>query len=206
VPTKPPLPPQPPSDLFRVVPPAAIPRLLNDPRSRPFRIADTTPPATRERWLNQMAEAGRRSTAVCEVAALLAQAVDAELAQPSVRSAYTRQELLAQRLLDFVQNQVGYVPDPPGEWYQGALYTLGWGGDCEDLSVLLVSLARCVGLKARVKWLDQPGYRLNHVSALMVIDGREQWAEASVSGARLGEHPWDAASRVKQTDRLGLDA
>lgn len=110
--------------------------------------------------------------------------------------------LRAALILQRVQ-ALGYHPDPEGEWLQSGRETAERGGDCEDLASLFVVLAVAVGVPARVVWIAQPGRRQDHVAAQVHINGRWQWAEASILGARIGESPYAAAARIGRAPALG---
>ena len=100
------------------------------------------------------------------------------------------------RVLAAVQ-RVRYVPDPPGSADKicDAATTLREGGDCEDLAALVVGGARALGVPARLVWIAQGG-PLDHVVAEVYVEGRWQWAEPTIAGAMLGEHPYEAAARL----------
>jgi transglutaminase-like putative cysteine protease len=100
-------------------------------------------------------------------------------------------------LLAWVQSR-GYKRDPVGDWWQGVGFTARNGGDCEDLATLFVALAFANRWAARIAWINQPGQPLNHVTAQIQPKqgGPWVWAEPSLLGARLGEHPYVAASRL----------
>lgn len=100
----------------------------------------------------------------------------------------------AKQILAFTQ-RLPYYPDPPGEWFQSARYTLAHGGDCEDLASLFVALCRFVGIQARTVWMDESG-QYNHVTAQVLIDGKWLWAESILPGAGLGEEPHAALARL----------
>ncbi len=129
-----------------------------------------------------------------------------------------------ERLLGVVRMCAPFQPDPLGaDGWRAALRTFIEGGDCEDLSVLLVAFVRAarsiyrLPVYARLVWIRQPGRTLDHVttevaispealdeSPVMVtadgpLDPRTpwQWAEPSVPGARLGEDPYAALLRAK---------
>jgi hypothetical protein len=73
----------------------------------------------------------------------------------------------AERVLGLV-HRVLYRADLVGEEaFEDVCDTLAHGGDCEELAVLFVAIARNVGLEARVVWLDQQihGSALKHVFA-----------------------------------------
>ena len=119
----------------------------------------------------------------------------------------------------------GYVPDPPGlDVLRTPAETLAVGGDCEDLSGLLVALVVAahalwaLPVAACVVWVRQPRAPQDHVSAWVwressrgagevsasVVDlgaplpAGAEWCECSIS-ARRGENPWAAL------ERLGVD-
>jgi hypothetical protein len=165
--------------------------------ARPFRVPDSWPPQRRIEYLMRLVQDGLSDGEVCRSAKILSD---------SVTSEYRRERQIAEKILHFVQNMVKYTPDRGvEEWYQGAVYTLAHGGDCEDLSVLICALAKCAGLQSDVVWIDQPGARLNHVVARIFVDGVPLWADGSIKTAYLGEHPHDAVRRSqKYEDRLGM--
>lgn len=130
----------------------------------------------------------------------------------------TREELV-QWLMDAVHLLMDYAPDPPGlEVFQTVQWSIGGEcgfsvspitgnrkgcGDCEDLATLLVCLCLCLGITARVKWIEQKGSPLNHVAALVLFDDQRPddpraWrcTDATIPGARVGETPYEALDRV----------
>lgn len=149
-------------------------------------IADSVSPSTRVALLEQLAVDAMTAAPVRAMAVMIERNA----------AALTR----AQSALAMV-HRVPYRADPAGsEVFQDALETIAHGGDCEDLTVLFVALARSVGLEARVVWLDQQihGSALNHVFAKVLVDGRWLDAECSIAGARLGEAPKAAAARLRR--------
>lgn len=75
------------------------------------------------------------------------------------------------------------------------------GGNCEDLSVVLVALCKNLGIDARCVWIDQPKSSLNHVATQLYVEGQWLWADPSIwisdgGGAKLGEHPQVALARL----------
>lgn len=150
----------------------------------PFRIDDRTPVEVRLAWLERILS--ERNNPLFARLVRLADAYAGPVASEAVR---------AQAALRFAQ-RAGYIADPPGEWFQPIDWTIRYGGDCEDLASLFVALARAMGVRARICWIDIPAAEFNHVSAQVWLDGRWQWAEASVCGAHLGEAPMDAARRL----------
>jgi len=93
-----------------------------------------------------------------------------------------------------------YVADPPGpvdlvetDWRR----VLVDGGDCEERAMMLVAYCAADGIGGKLAWLTQEGAPLDHVSALVWLGGDVlAWADATVTGARLGEHPVAAARRT----------
>lgn len=106
---------------------------------------------------------------------------------------------VGQTILEFVQAG-GYRRDPPGEWYQGALYTRKYAGNCNDTAVLYAVLANLCGLPAEVWWLKQDVLRatLDHVT-VAVRHNRASvcWAETTVPGAVYCENPYRALTRTR---------
>lgn len=164
----------------------------------PYRVSDELSPEMRVRILTAMARAGAQSEKICA-------ATDAALAK-YLPKGFTVQEAddeaVANALLAFVQKDIGYVDDPSGEWYQGPIYTLERGGDCEDLVALFAALCQCAGVQSRIVWMDQPHAKLNHVTAQVLIPERGwQFAETTIESARVGQHPYAAARRHKTANR-----
>lgn len=181
-----------------------IARILN-PAAQPWRIPDTYPPRLREQILDAMANVAATDPLVQTLARSLAAEADAR-ARPGQCTAPPCNDLRARAFLRYVQSRP-YVPDPDGqEWYAGLVYTIGYGGDCEELAALVVALDRVVEIPGAVQWMDQPDHPLNHVTAKLYLNGQWMWAEASVVGAQLGEHPQAAATRLAQRDRIGMAA
>jgi transglutaminase-like putative cysteine protease len=109
----------------------------------------------------------------------------------------------AARLLARVQ-VLPYWHDPPGPVdlvCKTARCVLEQGGDCEDRSTLLAALYAEAGLSARLAWLTQPGAMEDHVSTQVRVDGVWLWADSTVEGAELGEHPRDAYRRLGRVRR-----
>lgn len=164
----------------------------------PFRVPDSWTPEHRIRYLENLVSLGVKDGQVCRTASIISRSFDWE-------SPDRRQFRIADAILSYVQRQVPYVADPADqEWYQGPVYTLAYGGDCEDLAVLVATLAKCAGLQADVYWIDQPEARLNHVVSRIEVGGAYLFADASISTAFLGEHPHSAVQRSQQFERLGL--
>lgn len=165
--------------------------------SRPFRVPDWLTPGER---IEIIAEYTRRLAHDPRFIAL---------GRTVLRSKPERAQL-PPYLLAWAQKNVRYVEDPENEeWYQGPLWTLEHGGDCEEYAVIVGALFLFAGFRAGPFWLQQDYASLNHVTAVVELpdaSGRgfhHTWAEGSIPGARLGEHPWDAAKRTEHMHRLG---
>ena len=169
-----------------------------NPYAAPWRISDEWTGAQRERYLNDQARAvarlrPRELVALC--ARILRRAKQLPDAEP-LALRVTRVALVA------VQS-VPYRDDPAGqEYYQGPVYTLRHGGDCEDKAVLLVVVLLMFAIAARVVWMDlaRQGQRYNHVS--VQAGPGNQWAETIIPGAELGEEPLAASERLGHGGRL----
>lgn len=164
----------------------------------PYRVSDELSPEMRVRILTAMARSGARSEKICAAA-------DVALSKYLPKGFSLEEaddEAVANALLTFLQNDVGYVDDPAGEWYQGPMYTLERGGDCEDLAALFAALCQCVGVQSRIVWMDQPHAKLNHVTAQVLIPERGwQYAETTIASARVGQHPYEAARLHRTANR-----
>lgn len=144
-----------------------------------------------------------------------------EVATTLAREATTPDAALA-ALLEGVQTWVLFTPDVMGAdtWQSPRRTFLRAAGDCEDVSTLLVALARAVRagglwLSARLVWLRQRSRALDHVSVHVAVGGLDEspvvldegarasggwrWAEPSVA-ARLGEDPYAAVARARRAD------
>ena len=184
-----------------------------------IRVDPATPPALREAMLSVLADEG--------VAAVrpIAERVRAEAWREAPgESPWNFSWRLAQRLLEAVHDLVEYQPDPVVDLYdffarvpetlrprRGTPRSRLTGrtqglGDCEDMSTVTVALLRAVGLRARPVWIDQPGAFQNHVAVEVFLpsttypSGAPVWAESTIEGARVGEHP------VTVVERLGHGA
>lgn len=178
-------------------------------------VPDTTPSTDREDLLNALADEGARDPIVRRTAIWLAtRCALAHGRQPTDRQ-------LAQCLLDGLHELVQYSDDPDDrEEYNRAVTTLSSSprmerspitgspkgtGDCEDLAVLYASLARALGLRSQVVWIDQPRGAYNHVAAAVCDLGAGcEWVETTLPGARVGENPYTAAERLGITHTLGV--
>lgn len=103
----------------------------------------------------------------------------------------------AARLLRAVQENVRFIGPQPG--HVNPLETIERGeGDCKSSATLLAALALSVGCDASLMAMGNDGDP-SHVCALLKPnkDGPWQWAETTIPGAELGEHPIDAYNRIK---------
>lgn len=114
-------------------------------------------------------------------------------------------EIIADLALRAVQRRCAFRRDPPGvDVFQALGFTLENGGDCEDLAALLVGLLRLCAyyhgarLRAELVWMPVPEAELDHITVQVWCDGAREpeWMEASLKGAKRGEHPRDAARRL----------
>lgn len=190
-------------------------------RATVIRVSPETPPAMREAMLSVLVDEG--------VPAVLpiAQRVRAEAWREAPGEApFEASARLAQRLLEAVHDLVEYQPDPvdglfdffsrvpetlrprrgtPRSRLTGRTQGLG---DCEDMAVLACALLRAVGLRARPVWLSQPGAFQNHVALEVFLptaahpSGLPVWAEATIEGARVGEHPYTVVEREGHGPRI----
>lgn len=69
------------------------------------------------------------------------------------------------------------------------------GGDCEERAMWLAAALAAAQIPTRLVWMQQQAAQ-DHVTVQAWLDGRWVWADPTVPGARLGEHPQDAADRV----------
>lgn len=131
-----------------------------------------------------------------ELAARIVQSV--ELAHAF--SPIDRRVLVARKIQAYVQEFVAFHSEP-GEVSRRADITLQLGkGDCDDSAVLVVALDTAAGLAARVYGIRDGKGDIVHAAAAFDLDGRTMWQEASVH-ATLGEHPRDAAKRLRPVGR-----
>lgn len=78
----------------------------------------------------------------------------------------------AKLALSFIQGAIAYVPDKPG--FEYPLYPLETlvdkGGDCEDTTILYVSLLRALGIHVTMAFVDTDGDALpDHVLGLVPV-------------------------------------
>ena len=159
-----------------------------------FCLDPTTPVCDRVNGMNAAADAAASDPAVRAAAQRVRDRVALLLPTAPVPGASER--LLALEALRLVHG-LPYVAEKSGlDCYQPPGYTLAHGGECKALSTLYVALARLLGLRAEVLWIDQEGAPLNHVVAVVFVAGQPTWAECSVSGAMLGESPYEAIERL----------
>lgn len=165
------------------------PHTLHDPLPhRPWIVDPYTPVCVREALLEQSIVDGMQDPAVRAFAAT----IRATLSPRATAEEKATAVLLA------VQAWVTFTPDPPGvEVFQPVVWTLTRRrGDCEDIAALVATLDRLLERVAIVRWVNQSSRPLNHVGAFVRLAGRWIWQDASVYGARLGESPYDALTRL----------
>ena len=185
----------------------------------PFCISDMTPVEARVEELDRLANAGVKDPALASLIHVIRQhasklCVAAKNAASgdqkftgALRSQNVCARILALECLRAAQS-VAYVAERSGrDCYQGVAWTIAHGGECKAKTVLFVALCRAVGLKACPIWLTQTGASLNHVLALVWVDGpgsKPLWADASIRGAMLGESPYEAVPRLNAHSIVGM--
>jgi transglutaminase-like putative cysteine protease len=197
-------------------------------RSPIVRIAPETPVPLREAMFSELADEGVDSVRpiVARVASDVWRAHCAAAPSRCVATDLVYRQRLAAALLDAVHDLAVYKPDPVEKLYDFASRvpeTLrprrgtgrsqltgrmrGWG-DCEDLSILYVALARAAGFRAMPVWVQQDGAFQNHVAAVVYLptvvapSGEPRWAETTIEGAQIGEHPWVVVERLGHGPRV----
>lgn len=146
-------------------------------------------------WLKEISDQGAADPEIQAAAARIRAEADRLAGSAPSKRGHWYARLLALETLRLV-HQVPYVPDPPGkDRFAPASWTLKYGGDCDDLAALFSALCCVLGLKVRVDWITQRGASLDHVTAMVWLDGVWWWAEPSVPGAMLGESPYSAIAR-----------
>lgn len=108
-------------------------------------------------------------------------------------------EAFARAVQAYVKSRVRFEREI-GEVFQNAEYTLATGvGDCDDHARVVYALAMAGGLPAVMAYLyhappadTQP----THAAAQLCPDRECRWAETTID-ARFGEHPLEAAERLR---------
>ena len=173
-------------------------------------------PDARKALLNRMARAGSETSLLRDLAAKIVVPLGPEPTDAAI----------LQACLDAIFDLVVYRPDPASDqdFYQPIEVTLHpvpgnprsrltgeprGGGDCEDTALLFTALVLAVSavlrrpMGARVEWLSQPGKPQNHVApTAWGADGVARWAETTLPGARVGEHPYAALERLGNAHRI----
>jgi hypothetical protein len=163
----------------------------------PWCVPDTTDECYRITLIDDIANDGTGREAVQKIAQLAK--TRATLASGGAPSP----SILGVEVLRAVQS-IPYVdPHHDYECMQRTDYTIANGGECKALSAVLVAVARLVGLKADPVWVTQTGLPINHVTSVIYIDGKPEWADASLRGAALGESPWMAVDRLGAQHVIG---
>lgn len=152
---------------------------------------------------------------------MLAERAGRTVALPMMEALAAHVEALPPRerarvLLEWLHERVRFQPDPH-EWTDGDLYQSArstWQarrGDCDDTAPLLAAMMRAAGLRARLVAMSSPryGWQPRHVSVQVLLPccskcrrsagaWRWTWAEPTIAGAQLGEHPQAAAMRLRR--------
>lgn len=97
-----------------------------------------------------------------------------------------------------------YHPHPParepyGDFFQRPDFTIENGGNCEDLSTVLVAILANIGITAMAVWIQQVDKPLNHVAVQVNINGQWEWADPTIGRARFGESPYESIARLGPT-------
>jgi LPXTG-motif cell wall-anchored protein len=119
---------------------------------------------------------------------------DQALAQLSAQGVHSE---MASRLLRGVQQRVRFTG--PLEAFRNPIDTWrdGWG-DCKGSSALLAALALSVGCNATLMAMGRDNDPSHVCAMLQPYDGAPWlWAETTIPGAALGEHPVDAFNRLR---------
>lgn len=128
--------------------------------------------AAKAQWIDGMAFTDAKLSPVRAFAARCAFAFD-----PNDRLG------LARTLQRFVRDSIKYVPDPTFEEISDSQTILerGWG-DCDDKARLFTSLARAVGLDARVRPVEDEEGLFYHVQCEVRFAGSERMRGAQPGG------------------------
>ena len=111
---------------------------------------------------------------------------------------------IARRLHHYVNNQVPYVEDPPGQerlmspadFSARLLRGEKVGGDCDDKALLLAALAKAMGIPASVAFFDtDKDGEIDHAIPVLFLNGRPVYAEVTVPGKALG---WEPPTGMKE--------
>lgn len=109
---------------------------------------------------------------------------------------------LARAIQLLVQRTIAYVLEAKETFQEAETSLHRRAGDCDDHAVLVIVLARTLSIPARLVILRKNGQPV-HAVAQLELSGEWQWAETTVA-AELGEHPVEAARRLK-TQRKDLE-
>jgi hypothetical protein len=102
----------------------------------------------------------------------------------------------ASMALAFVQH-LPWRNEGTKEVYQSAVRSLKTGGNCHDLSVVLVALLYAMGqTDARITWVKQDGAPLEHVTVQVRTPKGWCYTETTIPGAQLCEDPYAAERRL----------
>lgn len=95
--------------------------------------------------------------------------------------------------------RAAYVPDPAScatDFYKRPSDTWREGGDCDDLCILLLCLALSADLSVVPERIALPHAPQDHLACLGWDGAAWRWCDPSQRGARVGEHPAAAATRL----------
>jgi hypothetical protein len=95
---------------------------------------------------------------------------------------------------------VPYIPDPPGkDVFRDAPTVLREGDDCDGKVVLCCALLRADRrVRCAPVHIPQPWSSEDHLAVAVELGPGQgpYWADVTIPGARLGEHPWAALVRL----------
>lgn len=169
------------------------------PRSGAPRLTRGAPLA-RIAWLARWAGVAARDGAVRSYARELAAGLEGRSDLERARGVLARFQRRVRFQLD--------ASDARGvDTYQTERETIARGvGDCDDAAPLLAAVFNALGLRARLVGMRSPRQaRLSpyprHVTVQFFDAGRWLYAEPTLRGAELGEHPYRAAARLRKARR-----
>jgi hypothetical protein len=170
-----------------------------------FLVSPDTSECDRVKIMVDLVKDGTNDPAVQALARTVYARAQALAAQSPVRTGDWFARILAMEALRAAQTPQYIDNDGDQEWMQQASYTMANGGECKAMSVLFVALCTILGLNAQIVWITQTGKMLNHVTAIVYLDGKWMWADASIRGAMLGESPYHAVDRLGAYNVVGGD-
>jgi hypothetical protein len=111
--------------------------------------------------------------------------------------------LVAVQHLEYHQHPL--ARQPYGDYFQRPDLTIASGGNCEDLSTVLVALLRSMGVLAKCVWIEQVDRPINHVAVRVFMgsywdrlddESLWEWADPTLGASRFGESAYEAINRL----------